>query len=249
MATPAQVSANRANARRSTGPRTPAGKARAAMNAVTHGAYARVVVLAREDREAFDALRDGFAEAFQPVGRYERALVERLSLVWWKIQRAVEAEALVLTANGYDAARLALDAKRQVRVLDRIGAVEHRLQQAFERFLSILERRQALRRRRRQFRAAPSPAAPSPPSCPGVIDSRRAEPAENWLRFVGKTWNRVKSMPWTDTAGAVSTPIRRPRGPPETWFSPDPADFLFRLAKTGWVLFAMGRRGVKLAAD
>ena len=248
MATPAQVSANRANARRSTGPRTPAGKARAAMNAVTHGAYARVVVLAREDREAFDALRDGFAEAFAPVGRYERALVERLSLVWWKIQRAVEAEALVLTANGYDAARLALDAKRQVRVLDRIGAVEHRLQRVFERFLSILERRQALRRRRSKPPAAPAArerhAADRPPPARG----RRQAP-DHWLRFVRKTWTDMKSTAYTDIAGAVSRQIRRLRGPPEPRVSPDPADFLFRLAKTGGVLVAMGRRGVKLAAD
>jgi hypothetical protein len=37
MATEKQIAANRRNARRSTGPRTPAGKARAALNALTHG--------------------------------------------------------------------------------------------------------------------------------------------------------------------------------------------------------------------
>ena len=260
MTSPAQLAANRANARRSTGPRTAGGKARARLNAVTHGAYARVLVLAREDRSAFDSLHAGFIEAFRPVGRYEAALVERLSLIWWRIQRAVEAEAMVLEATGYDDGRLSLDAKQHIRLLDRIGAVEHRLQQAFERFHAILERRQGMRRRR-----AKRPDVPPSPSCAGATRASTTFDAaetktwmpgsspgmtiDHWLRFVGKTWNAIESIPWRERIGALMHPIPHLRGPPEPGFSPGDADFLFRLAKTGWVLFAMGRQGVKLTAD
>ena len=239
MATPAQLAANRANARRSTGPRTADGKARARLNAVTHGAYARVLLLEREDHDALNALRAGFIEALAPVGRYEAALVERLSLIWWRIQRAVEAEASVLAATGYDAARLSMDAKLQIRTLGRIGAVEHRLQQAFERFLSILERRQGMRRRRGG--KSPSPVAPA--------RAARRDPDENWLRFVGKTWNHVKSIAYAEPIPAAMRRLHALRGPSLAWAWPGQADFLFRLAKTGWVLFAMGRQGVKLTAD
>ena len=43
MTSAAQIAANRRNARRATGPRSPAGKARAARNALRHGLTARVV--------------------------------------------------------------------------------------------------------------------------------------------------------------------------------------------------------------
>jgi hypothetical protein len=45
MASDRQTAANRENARRSTGPRTPLGKARASLNAVRHGLSARNAVL------------------------------------------------------------------------------------------------------------------------------------------------------------------------------------------------------------
>src|SRR5208282_683535 len=51
MATAAQIEANRLNAQRSTGPKTDEGKARAKLNAITHGMTARTImpVLPQED--------------------------------------------------------------------------------------------------------------------------------------------------------------------------------------------------------
>jgi hypothetical protein len=45
MSSDKQVAANRLNAQRSTGPRTPAGKARVSFNALKHGLTGREVVL------------------------------------------------------------------------------------------------------------------------------------------------------------------------------------------------------------
>jgi hypothetical protein len=53
MATEAQINANRANARKSTGPRTPEGKAVVSQNAVTHGFLARETVIHGEDQSQF----------------------------------------------------------------------------------------------------------------------------------------------------------------------------------------------------
>src|SRR5690349_8436328 len=50
MASEKQIAANRRNARRSTGPRTPAGKVRAALNALTHGLTTQAADLS-QDRE------------------------------------------------------------------------------------------------------------------------------------------------------------------------------------------------------
>ena len=53
MTTEAQVLANRSNAQKSTGPRTPEGKAAVAQNAVQHGLLAQEVVIKGEDPQEF----------------------------------------------------------------------------------------------------------------------------------------------------------------------------------------------------
>ena len=52
---PAAAQANRLNAQSSTGPRTAAGKAASAKNALTHGLTSKQVVLDTEDASAFDS--------------------------------------------------------------------------------------------------------------------------------------------------------------------------------------------------
>ena len=58
MATEAQTSTNRGNAQKSTGPRTPEGKAVVARNAVKHGLLAQEVVIKGEDPGEFDLYRE-----------------------------------------------------------------------------------------------------------------------------------------------------------------------------------------------
>ena len=66
----AQSHANRANAQRSTGPRTPTGKARSSLNALRHGILAKaafnVTIEGEERRAEFDALVADFAQEYQP---------------------------------------------------------------------------------------------------------------------------------------------------------------------------------------
>ncbi|MFC1737810.1 hypothetical protein ACFL1G_02025 [Planctomycetota bacterium] len=50
MSTEAQILANRRNAQKSTGPRTPRGKAIVSQNAITHGLSARQAVISSESR-------------------------------------------------------------------------------------------------------------------------------------------------------------------------------------------------------
>jgi hypothetical protein len=49
MATPAQIAANRANAQKSTGPRTAEGKAASRLNALKHGLDAESLIIPGED--------------------------------------------------------------------------------------------------------------------------------------------------------------------------------------------------------
>ncbi len=54
MASPAQIAANQINSRKSTGPTTPEGRARSAMNALKHGNRSRKLAMLREESCAFE---------------------------------------------------------------------------------------------------------------------------------------------------------------------------------------------------
>jgi hypothetical protein len=88
MATEAQTSANRSNAQKSTGPRTPEGKAVVGQNAVKHGLLAREVVIKGEDPQAFALYREGILEELAPAGRVESMLAERIVGLSWRLRRA-----------------------------------------------------------------------------------------------------------------------------------------------------------------
>ncbi len=56
MSTQKQIEANRRNAQKSTGPRTPEGRAAVHLNGVTHGLTAETLVLPGEDQSDFAVL-------------------------------------------------------------------------------------------------------------------------------------------------------------------------------------------------
>ncbi len=94
MATKRQIAANRRNARRSTGPKTAAGKAASSANALRHGlAAARAVVLPDEDGEAYERLRQGVIADLDPAGALQEALAQRIVVLLWRLDRAARLEA------------------------------------------------------------------------------------------------------------------------------------------------------------
>lgn len=92
-----QLAANRANALRSTGPRTPAGKAAVRYNALSHGILASAVIPEAlepyESREAFDALHATLCAEFSPANAVERLLVEQIAIAYWRLARLYRSEA------------------------------------------------------------------------------------------------------------------------------------------------------------
>lgn len=105
MATKKQIDANRRNAARSTGPRTPEGKHRARLNALTSGLSSLngVGLLPGENRFEYDALRDEHLAAFSPVGVFEEQLVTEVLDCNWGIRRAAKMEVGILAHGVADA--------------------------------------------------------------------------------------------------------------------------------------------------
>ena len=98
MATEAQIEANRANAQKSTGPRTPEGKAVVSRNAVTHGLLARAGVLPGEDAQEFETHRDELRKQLRPGSPLEEVLAERIVDLSWRLQRAARDQELAYAA-------------------------------------------------------------------------------------------------------------------------------------------------------
>jgi hypothetical protein len=100
MTTERQRLANRKNAARSTGPRTPAGKALVRFNSVRHGLRAAsVVVPGLEAPAEWEQFRAGVVASLAPVGLLEETLADRAAGLLWRLRRVERFESLAVAAN------------------------------------------------------------------------------------------------------------------------------------------------------
>src|SRR2546426_4641631 len=86
MPTEAQINANRLNAQKSTGPVTPEGKARSALNALKSGIDAWSHIIPGEDPAELEALTEQYLLHFRPADPVQLSLVDTLISTEW-IQR------------------------------------------------------------------------------------------------------------------------------------------------------------------
>jgi hypothetical protein len=157
MASAAQIDANRSNAQKSTGPRTPEGKEKASQNAITHGLFAREGVIRGEDGEEFEMHRDMLLEQLNPVGALEEILAARIVDLTWRLKRAVQdqTEAFVALYDRQTAraeeppepaeraatlGRMILEDFSQDAVLERLLRYERRIESSLYRTLNELRR-------------------------------------------------------------------------------------------------------------
>jgi hypothetical protein len=90
MATAKQIAANKANAEKSCGPKSPETKAKVSQNGVQHGLCGKFRVLAEvEHQEDFDALLNQLIADEQPVGQGEIELVVKMAEHTWLAKRAL----------------------------------------------------------------------------------------------------------------------------------------------------------------
>ena len=88
-----QVAANRCNALRSTGPRTPGGKRASKLNALKHGLRANEVIIpGQEDPAEFREFVQGFYDDLRPQGSTESSYVDEIALAEWRLRRARRVE-------------------------------------------------------------------------------------------------------------------------------------------------------------
>lgn len=87
MRTEKQINASRLNGSHSRGPVTSEGKQRVSQNAVKFGFYSAQIVLAGENREAFNQHAASYYEKFQPADYFEAELVDIMIAARWRQRR------------------------------------------------------------------------------------------------------------------------------------------------------------------
>ena len=101
-----QIAANRRNAQKSTGPKTPNGRAVSKMNALKHGILSAAVVVRgrciKESDKELTAIRRRFWKDWNPIGATEEMLVDKIVTTLWRLSRVLRAESgeIALSVDG-----------------------------------------------------------------------------------------------------------------------------------------------------
>ncbi len=84
---------NRENARKSTGPRTEAGKAASSRNRLAHGLCSSSLLVFGETQAEFDALHEQIQTTYKPATPEQQLLTSQLTEALWRLNRARRVEA------------------------------------------------------------------------------------------------------------------------------------------------------------
>jgi len=220
MATEAQINANRANAQKSTGPRTEEGKARSSRNAAIHGLCAQSPQLPGEPPDFFETLLARYNNELCPIGCLEEDLTFRMAVATQRMLRArrfedgyleerVRDDALnPVLRPGNDADRLAwafhIDCLKD-KTLDHLNRYTRAAQRDYDNCRDTLLKMQAGRKTAEA--AEPAPAlAPAPPPTP------RQAPTQEEYAETNPVWPKKPYKEDTYDSETHAIPVT---GPPE----------------------------------
>jgi hypothetical protein len=143
MTSEGKIAANRANARRSTGPKTPEGKAAVRLNNLRHGLYSRESLIRGESEADLVAFGKRLRATLAPATELELLLADRIVSTAWRLRRLITIEGSVFdkeqvlanTFGGYSGDRMV-----------RLSRYEVTLDRTLIKCLHELQRLQASRR-------------------------------------------------------------------------------------------------------
>jgi hypothetical protein len=149
-----KIDANRQNAQKSTGPKTDAGKAAVAQNAVKHGLTAAAPVIPGEDPIAYNEFRRRLMDELLPKGSMENMLADRIVELSWRLKRSgrLQLGAFDVYTDGNAEppdtpalGRIAVDDFSDRRVFNRLLMYERRIEHSLYKTMLELQRLQFIR--------------------------------------------------------------------------------------------------------
>lgn len=159
------MAANRANAQKSSGPKTDAGKQRSSLNALRHGLTAQVTVMSEHERAAFEAFAAPLIDSLGPESPMETQLAVTVATWQWRLNRAAAIEEGIFTVGTLEWAAENLqqtnpevhNALSNIKTyckspssFDRLSLYSHRLMAQSDRALKQLKQLQAERKANEQ---------------------------------------------------------------------------------------------------
>ena len=211
----ARLAANRANAARSTGPRTLEGKARCAMNAFRHGLTGQVSALIDEDRAARDLFCAPLVDDLRPEGALEHQLAQSIAEGHWRLNRIRATEDNIYALGHYGpaadievhhpelhaaltSARVFLETSRE---MERLTLYEQRIHRGIEKQMRELEALQTRRRAEREKSLAEAAALVQ-------VAEFQGEDAAGELEEIQPAWPRGSVISITEVRRAIRRKAR-----------------------------------------
>jgi hypothetical protein len=174
----ARAAASRINGARSRGPKTPAGKARAAQNAIKHGMRAlKYVVLPDESAAEFHEFEEAIVDELAPVGAVQAVLARRVAVAAWRLARADRMEVELFEERRWEDAGVGMALIRDgngTRSFETLMRYRGAAMAEFIHSLRTLKALQAEQAREQAAGAQPVELPPRQPRAPARLAPRAA---------------------------------------------------------------------------
>src|SRR5215469_9799061 len=148
MSTPAQIAANQANSKLSTGATSDAGKQTVSRNSLKHGLSSPnpVHVILPGEEDPFAAHLEGYMQAYVPVGVPEQDLVRSLASNNWRLSRCHSMERALYAHLQKEVAEGSETAAETLKEMNRTAGYAHKIERAIEKTRHELKSLQAERK-------------------------------------------------------------------------------------------------------
>jgi hypothetical protein len=169
-----QQKANRQNAQKSTGPKTPEGREAIRFNALTYGLRTRETLLEREDAREYSDLWDELEADWQPQTRTERCFLETMVTSQWLLKRIAGSEQRIYMTVAFGEERL--------RMLGYVAKQRAQLERSFHTAIADMKQSQ---KERKAIQPQPPQAGPSPQPPAPIPGERNSPPPPDYLMSEG----------------------------------------------------------------
>jgi hypothetical protein len=161
MTSQKQIEANRANALKSTGPKSTEGKKVSSQNARSHGVTAKTTVMTEEDRIKYDAFCSNMMTDLAPVGPMETFLANSVAEEAWRLDYTRAHCNNIIAIGHFDGTGDAFDAdhaetntaitaaatvREHAKTLELLSLYEQRIHRSFKNHFDQLRQLQAERK-------------------------------------------------------------------------------------------------------